>query len=109
MPPADTSGDTLCYVEIDLAGRILTVDGEGITPSDKVWSFLKELADTQRYSRPNLKHGEWKNAVDMLRRKIGKENIRFIIESTECGYKLAPNVKLKGGGLMGIRKTKQRR
>ena len=44
--------------------------------------------------------------VDMLRKKIGSENLRFMVEFTKGGYKLAANVKLKGGGQIGIRRTK---
>jgi len=104
--PADRPDDTPPYVEIDLAARTLTVGEKTITPTDKVWELLKELADAKRYNRPDLKPGEWKNAYDMLRRKIGKDNLQFVVEATDQGYKLAANVKPKGGGQIGIRKTK---
>jgi hypothetical protein len=94
------------YVEIDMAARTLTVGEKTITPTDKVWEFLKELIDAKRHNLPDLKPREWKNAADMLRRKTGRENLQFVLGSTKYGYRLAPGVKLKGGGQVGIRKTK---
>ncbi len=100
---------TPVYVEIDLAARTLTVGTDTFTPSDRVWEFLKELADAKRHSLPEPKHKDWKSAVDMLRRKIGKENLSRVIESTQSGYKLGADVTLKGGGQVGIRPTRQSR
>lgn len=100
------AGKTPAYVEIDLAARALTIGETTVRPSDKVWAFLRELADAKRYGLPDLKPGEWKNAYDMLRRKVGKENLQLVVESTAQGYKLAENVKVKGGGQVGIRRTK---
>lgn len=97
------------YVEVDLAGRTLTVATTTFTPSNKVWELLKELADAKRHTSPDLKPTEWKNAVDMLRKKIDKVNLRFVVESTQHGYRLASNVKVTGGGQVGVRKTTQRR
>jgi hypothetical protein len=94
------------YVEIDLAVRTLIVGGVQIPLFDRVWEFLKELADAKRYNLPDLKREEWKNACDTLRRKIGKKDLRFVVEFTPHGYELAANVKLKGGGQIGIRKAK---
>jgi hypothetical protein len=104
--PEVEAGKTAPYVEIDLAGRTLTVGERKITPSDKVWEFLKGLADAKRHSLPDLKPVEWKNAYDMLRRKIDKENLQFVVEATDQRYKLAASVTLKGGGQMGIHRTK---
>jgi hypothetical protein len=107
-PSGEMAGEgNLAYAEIDLAGRTLTVgEKKKITPSDKIWEFLKELTDAKRHSLPDLKPAEWRSAMTMLRKKISRENMRSIIERTVCGYKLAPDVKLKGGGQMGIHKTK---
>ncbi len=104
-PDAEANGKAP-YVEIDLAGRTLTVGERKITPTNKIWEFLKELADAKRYNRPDPKPAERKNAVDMLRRTVGKESLGFIIESTISGYRLASGVKLSGGGQMGIRGTR---
>jgi hypothetical protein len=107
--PADGAGETPPYVEIDLAARTLTIGVDTITPSDKVWEFLKGLADAKQHYLPDLKPAAWKTAVDMLRKKISKENLQFVVEFSAHAYKLARNVRLKNGGQMGIHKTKQRR
>jgi hypothetical protein len=90
------------YVEIDYAQRTLTVGEVVITPPDRVWAFLKGLADVKRHNLPDLRCDEWKNAVDMLRRKVGKGNLQFVVDLNRRGYRLAQNVKLKGFGQVGI-------
>ncbi|MBN2129060.1 MAG: hypothetical protein JW741_06160 [Sedimentisphaerales bacterium] len=103
--PSETH-DASPYVVVDLAARTLSIGNDEFTPSDKVWAFLKELIDAKRHCLPDPKSGEWKNAYDMLRRKIGKENLPCVVEATSQGYRLAANVKVKGGGQIGIRRSK---
>jgi hypothetical protein len=107
---ADRTHEAPLYVEIDLAARTLTVGSDSpFMPSDSVWNFLKELDGAARHSYPYPKRKEWKNAYDMLRKKIGKEKLPFVVESTGQGYKLAASVKRKGVAQKGIRHTKQSR
>jgi len=106
---ANAAAKSFYYVEIDLAGRTVVVGDTTFTPSNKIWELLKELADVKRHDTKLPQVAEWKTAVDMLRRKVGKDYLQFVVESTEQGYKLAQNVKLKGGGQVSIRRTKQSR
>jgi hypothetical protein len=112
-PPRNEGGERTNglppYVEINLAERTLTVGEHVVSPSNTVWNFLKALADTRQHNMSYLKPSDFKNAVDTLRKKVGKEYLPFIFERTPRGYKLAPNVTLKDGSQMNIRPTKQRR
>ncbi len=98
------------YIEINLATHIVTV-GTRQHPitSDKVWMFIKILVeDKQQHKATPREDGRinWKNARDMLRRKIGKTATgQMIICSGGC-YALDPNVVIKGTGQIGIHRTK---
>ena len=93
------------YTALNLADRIITVgDEEKYISSEIVWDFLKILARAKICFDMD---GSYKNAVDMLRRKIGPNNIRKFIEYIEGGYRLNPNVKILYGAQMYIKKTRQ--
>ena len=105
------------YLGLNLAERTVIV-GERTYDirSEKVWAFIKELAHdrkqrqvTKRMDGPN----DWKNARDMFRRQLqkdfGKEGtniLRRMIPSSKGCYMLDSSVVVKGGGQVGIRRTK---
>jgi len=98
------------YRAVNLAKRIVTIGAKpyAIT-SEKVWDFLKDLWSASKDDRivPMLEGStNNKNAVDQLRNQMGKNNLRkLIIFIKKGGYKLNPEVKISGGGQIGIRKT----
>ncbi len=98
------------YIEIDLATHIVTV---GTKPypitSDKVWMFIKTLVDDYRQHKATpRKDGllDWKNARDMLRKKIGKIATAQMITCSRGCYTLDSGVVIKGTGQMGMHRTK---
>jgi len=104
-------GNNNIYREINLAERTLTIgeNTKNIT-ADSVWDLLKNLCTNSKSGLTVYRFDaqtDRKNAVDTLRRKNGTENLNLIIESVKGGYKLNPDVKIKGGGQIGIRKTKR--
>lgn len=101
------------YVELNLAERQLIVGtDEYRISSEQVWNFLKTLAhnsETGRITPRFYGNDNSKNAVDTLRRKIGKDHLHKVVCFSRGGYFLADAVNLKYGGQMGIRKTRLRR
>lgn len=98
------------YIELNVAERTLTI---GTKPyhitSEPVWGFLKTLVDNKRQDKVTPKIDgavDWKSSIDMLRRKIGKENYKLVVTSTKGLYFLSPSVKVTGFGQVAIRKTK---
>ena len=98
------------YLELNLAKRTLVV-GEithNIT-SEKIWAFLKTLAYSRnQHQVTKIQDGDenWKNARDMLRRKIGRKVLRRMVPSSKGCYILDKSVVVKGGGQVGIHRTK---
>jgi len=95
------------YLELNLAKRTLVV-GEithNIT-SEKIWAFLKTLAyNRNQHQVTKIQDGDenWKNARDMLRRKIGRKVLKRMVLSSKGCYILDKSVVVKGGGQIGIR------
>ena len=107
--PNDIAERPLLYVEIDLSERRLTLGDNSSTPSDKVWDFLKELCHRKKTGEI-APANEFKNAVDTLRRKVGVDALKLIIEiQPQGGYKLHTQVSVKGRGQVGLKKTRQNR
>ncbi|MBC8217611.1 MAG: hypothetical protein H8E73_04035 [Planctomycetes bacterium] len=99
------------YVELNLAERTLTIgtDINRIT-SENEWDFLKTLASNTKIGciTPRMDGSKnRKNAVDTLRRNIGKDSLHQVISFSNDGYFLDPSVKLSGGSQIGIRTTRQ--
>jgi hypothetical protein len=96
-------------VELDLAERLLIIGtNERRISSELVWDFLKTLAFNTKRDRftPRIDSDkDWKNAVDVLRRQIGKSALHQVVTSAKGGYYLAGSVKTKYGGQAGIRRT----
>lgn len=108
------------YLGLNLAERTVIVGEKTYNiRSEKVWAFFKELAHdrkqrqvTKRMDGPN----DWKNARDMFRRQLqkdfGKEGgtiiLRRMIPSSKGCYTLDNYVEVKGGGQVGIRRTKSK-
>jgi hypothetical protein len=99
------------YLELNIAERSLIIGAVSYSiSSPKVWSFLTTLASNGKSGRftPRFDGSEnWKNSMDMLRRQIGKDNLRRIVKPSNGGYYLVPSVKLKYSGQIGIRRTRQ--
>ncbi|GAH56674.1 unnamed protein product, partial [marine sediment metagenome] len=95
------------YLELNLAKRTLVV-GEithNIT-SEKIWALLKTLAyNRNQHQVTKIQDGDenWKNARDMLRRKIGRKVLKRMVLSSKGCYILDKSVVVKGGGQIGIR------
>lgn len=98
------------YIEINLATHIVTVGTKlYLITSDKVWMFIRILVDDFRQHKATpRKDGllDWKNARDMLRKKIGKIATAQMITCSKGCYTLDPGVVVKGSGQMGFRRTK---
>jgi len=98
------------YIEIDLATHIVTVGTKShLITSDKVWMFIKTLVDDKKqYRATPIKDGEinWKNARDMLVKKIGKIPTGQMLLCAQGCYTLDPNVAIKGTGQIGLYRTK---
>jgi len=96
-------------VELDLAERLLILGTEKYRiPSESVWDFLKTLASNTKRDQitPRIDgDGNRKNAVDVLRRQIGKDALRQVVIFAKGGYYLAAAVKMKYGSQLGIRRT----
>jgi hypothetical protein len=108
--PKEMSKDTYCA--INLASRTVTI-GEHTyeITSEPVWGFLKTLVDNKKYDKVTPRrdgHNDWKNAIDMLRRQVGKMGLHRVVLLKKGLYYLDPSVKLRGGSQVAIRKTKQR-
>lgn len=96
-------------VELNLAERLLIIGtNERRISSELVWDFLKTLASNTKRNQitPRIDGGDnWKNAVDVLRRQIGKDALRQVVTFAKGGYYLAAAVNPKYGGQLGIRRT----
>ncbi len=99
-------GDGQLYAALDLSHRTLTVGNETFPLSEKVWEFLKELYWRKGKGEITPTHG-YKSAVDTLRRKVGgKDALRRVIQfQPGGGYKLYPEVQVKGTGQVGLKKS----
>jgi len=100
------------YREINLAERTITI-GEKVhqVSSNLAWGFLKTLVEntknnTPTYCRDLGNNINWKNAVDVLRRLIGKIYLKTVVTSRKGIYYLNPSVNTKYGSQISIRKTK---
>lgn len=100
-------------VELDLAERLLILGTEKCRISSQtVWDFLKTLASNTKTDQitPRIDYGkDWKNAVDVLRRQIGKDALHQVVTFAKGGYYLAPSVNPKYGSQIGIRRTSRYR
>ncbi|MHC4397236.1 MAG: hypothetical protein ACYS1A_16485 [Planctomycetota bacterium] len=101
--------DITDYKALNLANRTILFGTEiyNIT-SEKVWDFLKDLYSALRDDRlvPMLEGAtNNKNSVDQLRKQISNVNLHKLIIFVNGGYKLNTEVKILGGGQIGIRKT----
>ncbi|NQT03268.1 MAG: hypothetical protein HQ580_14670 [Planctomycetes bacterium] len=98
------------YTEIDLAERTLIIgEDKHLITSEPAWGFLKTLVDNKRQNKVTpQKDGlvNWKSAIDMLRRQIGKEAYHQIVKASKGLYWLEPSVKISGGSQVGIKLTK---
>ncbi|MHC4488581.1 MAG: hypothetical protein ACYSW7_05305 [Planctomycetota bacterium] len=111
-PRRDGQDETVIpdYRAVDLAKRTVTI-GAGMWPitSEKVWDFIKDLCSAFKNDRLISRFEgaqDNKNNVDQLRRQIGGDNLHKLIILDNGVYKLNPEVKILGGGQIGIRKTK---
>ena len=100
------------YIELDYAARrlIIGADTFPLTEGKRIWELLSTLIGRNSSGRmtPAVENGKnWKTAVDMLRRKIGKENLKHIVVSVGGGYRLGQLIKVTGTGQVGIRPTRQ--
>jgi len=98
------------YVELNLSERLLIIgiDKYRIS-SEQVWNFLKTLFQNSKMGRitPRIDGSDnWKNAVDTLRRKIGKDSLHNVVRFSGDGYFLGDDVNVKYGSQVGIRKTR---
>lgn len=89
---------TKVNIELNLAERLLIIgtDDHRIS-SQKGWDFLKTPAfGTERDQITPRIDGDdnWKNAVDVLRRQIGKDTLHQVVTFVKGGYYLAPSVKV---------------
>lgn len=100
---------TKVNVELNLAEQSLILGTEKYRiPSPSVWDFLKTLASNAKGDQitPRIDGDDnWKNAVDVLRRQIGKDALRQVVTFAKGGYYLAADVKMKYGSQLGIRRT----
>lgn len=100
---------TKINVELDLAERLLILGTKKHRiSSQKVWDFLKTLAFNTKGDQitPRIDGDDnWKNAVDVLRRQIGKDALSQVVTFAKGGYYLAPHVNPKHGSQVGIRRT----
>jgi hypothetical protein len=101
------------YRALNLAKRTLTIGGRTYPiTSEKVWDFIKDLCSLLKSDRI-VAYMEGavnnKNAVDQLRKLIGKENLHNFLVFVSGGYKLNPEVKILDSGQIGIRKTRLKR
>lgn len=98
------------YIELNLAERLLIIGTDELRiSSELVWDFLKTLASNIKSNRitPRIDDSRnWKNAVDTLRRKIGKDRLHKVVCFSNGGYFLSGAVKVKYGSQVGIRKTR---
>ncbi len=101
--------DSSPYVELDLAERTLTVGTKKISPSDRVFEYLKELAFARKADYQSPQCSKWKSAHDTLRRQIGSDLLPRVAMSNNGRYTLSDTVRIQGGGQVGIRRTKQSR
>jgi hypothetical protein len=94
------------YAEINLAERTITVgDRTHKIKNANTWQFLRGLVDTHKIGRV-MPSREWKNALDTLRRQVGKQDLRRIVSFTRGVYILGPSVRLTGGSQIGIRRVR---
>lgn len=100
---------TKVNVELDLAERLLILGTEKYRiSSQSIWEFLKTLASNTKKDQitPRIDGDDnWKNAVDVLRRQIGKNALSRVVTFAKGGYYLAPSVKIKYGSQVGIRRA----
>jgi len=96
-------------VELNLAERLLILGTEKRRiSSQSVWEFLKTLASSTRSNQitPRIDgENDWKNAIDVLRRQIGKDALGQVVTFAKGGYYLAASVKTRYGSQIGIRRT----
>jgi hypothetical protein len=103
--------DIPVYRALDLAKRTVTIGVKThVITSKNIWDFLKDLCSAFRDDRlvPRLEGApDNKNNVDQLRKQVGgKDNLhKLILFVRGGGYKLNPDVRILGGGQIGIRKT----
>ncbi len=107
---ADSDDMPQIYVELNLAERLLVIGADKCRiSSEAVWDFLKTLAgNTKRDQITPRIDGDrnWKNAVDVLRRKIGADALRQVVTYANGGYYLGSSVKTTYGSQVGIRRTR---
>jgi len=108
----DCTAPVVPYVEVDYETRTLIVGTKSIVLEGKLWDFVCKLLVSQSYGYPlGRQEGEvnWKNAYDMLRRKLGSSELlsRFV-SSVRDGYRLTGHIKVKGRSSVGIRPSYQR-
>jgi len=100
---------TKVNVELNLAERLLIIGtNEHRISSQLVWEFLKTLASNIKSDQitPRIDGADnWKNAVDVLRRQIGKDALHQVVTFTKGGYYLAPSVNPKYSSQVGIRRA----
>jgi hypothetical protein len=100
---------TKANVELNLAERLFIIGAnEHRISSQSVWDFLKTLAFNIKSDQitPRIDSDkDWKNAVDVLRRQIGKRALSQVVTFAKGGYYLAPSVKIKYSSQVGIRRT----
>jgi len=98
------------YIELNLSERLLVIGTDKYRiSSEQVWNFLKTLAQNSKTGRitPTIDgRDNWKNAVDTLRRKIGKYRLHKVVRFSGDGYFLGDDVNAKYGSQVGIRKTR---
>jgi len=111
--PAKASGEVDTnlpdYRALNLANRTIEITGTKYSiTSEKVWNFIKDLCSFSKDDRIVSGYdgsANNKNAVDQLRKKVGKDNLHKLIIFVKAGYKLNPKVKILYSAQKGIRKT----
>jgi len=110
-PTKTSGGETNLpdYRAVNLAKRTITIGAKpNPITSERVWDFLKDLCSAFRQDRivPLIEGNvNNKNAVDQLRRLIGRDRLHSLVVFVKGGYKLNPEVKILDSGQIGIRKT----
>jgi hypothetical protein len=108
-----TSEAAPIYTEINAAERTVTVGADECRiSSEKIWDFFTTLIGNKKKGRHTPRSdglNNWKNAVDTLRRQIGKDNLKQLLHFAGDGYYLRPSVKIKYHSQVAIRKTKQKK
>ena len=109
MPKDDSSASM--YVELNAAERTVTFGCTSCkVTSEQAWDLLKTLISNNGQDRitPRDDDGrDRKNAVDTLRRQIGKDNLRLLIQTSRHGYYLQPSVQIRYSSQRRIKRTKQ--